>query len=135
VADGLIEEFKAWVWKPPYWSWRVRGRSNAVLQVYRGRLTVTSRFRVGGWPEIEYRWPTVVLQTLWPFGAPTILFETDGKLASCWVRSGHDRLRGVLEQAGFAVVEVRRLGWEAPHPVSEAVLGTHAQHVPNAIIG
>lgn len=134
-ADISVEAFKAWVWTPPYWSWRVRGVSNATLGVYPGGFTVSSRFARGGWPESDYRWPAVVIQTLRPFGGPSVLFDINGALASCAVRRFDGaRLRSALESADLMIIDVSRLGWEAPHRVTRAALGEHADEVPSSVV-
>jgi hypothetical protein len=133
--EGWVEEFSAWVWTPPYWSWRLRGRSNATLLISHGRFVVRSRFVRGGWPDTDYRWPAVLIQTLRPWGRSSVLFEMSAKLASCSVpRSQRTRLYSGLERAGFAIVEERRLGWETPHPATREVLGARATDVPGAIV-
>jgi hypothetical protein len=103
AGDGAwVEEFRAWVWRPPFWSWRVRGLNNATLRIGSARFLVHSRFARGGWPDTKYCSPIVVIQTLRPLGGPSLLFEMDGKLASCSVRgSERARLRAALEHAGL----------------------------------
>jgi hypothetical protein len=110
--------------------------SNATLLVHPGGLSISSRFRVGGWPEVVYRWPVVVIQTLRPLAVgPSILFEMNGELASCTLWWFHgERLRAAVRRAGLRIIGVRRLGWEAPHPVSTYALGEHANEVPSAIV-
>jgi hypothetical protein len=134
--EAWSDEFRAWVWKPPYWWPRVRGMSNATLRVHPGGFSISSRFRVGGWANIEYDWPAVVIQRLRPLAiGPSVLFEMNGELGSCmvWWFEG-ERLRAALKRAGLRIIEVTHLGWERPHHVSVEALGKHATQVPRAII-
>lgn len=135
--DAWIEEFKAWVWEPPYWRLRVRGLSNATLCVRPGGFTLKPRRlydRISGWCEITYEWPVVVLETLLPFRSPGLLFEMSGRLARCSVNYEAARLRAALERADLSVIDVKHWGWEAPRPVAEAVLGEHLAEVPAAVV-
>jgi len=135
-VDDWVESFKVRVWEPPYLRARVRGVSNATLYVRPGRFTLEARRfyqRIGGWQEIEYEWPAVVVETLLPLGGPGLLFEMSGKLARCALPRQGARLRHVLHRAGFSVVEVRRWGWEAPRLVDPSVLGEHVGGVPRAV--
>jgi hypothetical protein len=131
------EEFKAWVWEPPYWRVRVRGLSNAVLEVRPGGFTLRARHlyeRISGWREITYEWPAVVLETLLPFRSPGLLFEMSGQLARCGLRYEAGRLRPALNRAGISIIEVKHWGWEAPRPVVRTALGEHVAEVPAAVI-
>jgi hypothetical protein len=58
---------------------------------------------------------------------------TDG-LARCAVLFNGARLRNALDHAGISVIEVRRWGWDQPHPVEVSVLGEHAADVPRAVV-
>ena len=137
AEDKWVEEFKAWVWEPPYWRVRVRGLPNARLYIRRGGFALQARRfypRLLGWHEITCEWPAVVLETLLPFRSPGLLFEMSGKLARCSLRYEAGRLRPALSQAGLSVIEVKHWGWEAPRPVARAVLGEHLAEVPPAVI-
>jgi hypothetical protein len=107
--------------------------SNATLLIFEGGFAVRSRFLVGTWSDTECRWPVVVIQTLRPISGPSLLFEMNGKLASCRVMFEGRRLRAALKRAGFTIIEVSQLGWEAPRRVSKDILGVHASEVPSAI--
>jgi hypothetical protein len=132
-----VETFNAWVWRPPSFSWRIRGISTAALDVYPGGFTVRAvglERRIFGWGEIEYGWPAVVVETSLPGCDPGLLFEMHGELARCalapWARR---RVVAALERGGLTVIPVRRWGWEAPHKVRAGVLGEHVTRVPRVV--
>ncbi len=136
-SEDWVETFKAWVWEPPFERMRVRGLSNATLFVCPGRFTMQARRfyrRIGGWEQVEYDWPAVVIETLRPIGGPGLLFEMSTKLARCAVPRQGARLRNALNRAGFVVVEFRHRGWEARRRVPADVVGGEAANVPRAIL-
>jgi hypothetical protein len=57
-----------------------------------------------------------------------------GRLARCAVQFEGRRLRAALERAGLMTIEVRRLGWEAPHRVDATVLGAHVTDLPRVVV-
>jgi hypothetical protein len=125
------------VWEPPFERVRVRGLCNASLFIRPGRFTTEARGhyrRIGGWDELDYDWPTVVVETLKPFGSPGLLFEMSRSLARCAVPRQGDRLRDALRRAWFQLLEWRHWGWEAPRPVPPDVIGEQAANVPRAVI-
>jgi hypothetical protein len=135
--EDWVETFSAWVWEPPFERMRVRGLSNATLFIRPGRFTVEARRyyrRIGGWDQLAYDWPTVVVETLRPLGGPGLLFEMSGKLARCAVQFQGQRLRGALSRAGFVVIEWSHWGWEAPRRVPPDVIGEQAANVPAVVV-
>ncbi len=137
----LIAQFPGWVYES-YRFPRYRGFATADLFVYPHRLVVRSRkFKPLPAPqsfkEIEYRWPTVVVETFKPTGkilaTSQVLVEIHGRLGSVSVR-GRRRLREALLQAAFGVVEVSCWGWEAPSEVTREVLGHEAANVPPCVV-
>ena len=141
----LIAQFPAWVFES-YRLVRYRGFATADLWVYPRRLVVRSRElklvpkfvpAPQSFKEIEYRWPTVVVETFKPTGkilaTSEVLIEIHGRLGCVSVR-GRRRLRDALEQAGFGVVEVSCWGWEHPSEVSRDVLGDEAANVPPCVV-
>jgi hypothetical protein len=133
-----VETFNVWVWRPPSFSWRIRGISTARLDVYPGGFTVRPielERLMFGWDDVEYRWPAVVLETHIPTWDPGLLFELRSELARCGLKHW-DRRRALaaLERAELTVIEVRRLGWEAPHRVHSDVLGPLVEDVPEVVV-
>ena len=114
-----VETFNAWVWRPQSFSWRIRGISTARLDIYPGGFTVRAvglERRLFGWDEVEYTWAAVVLETHIPTWDPGLLFEFRSELARCGLKPWDRRsVVAALERAGLAIIEVRHLGWEAPH--------------------
>jgi hypothetical protein len=116
---------------------RARGFSTGSLLVYPGRFVVVPMSeRLGkllSLPElIEYEWPAVVIEQELPTLAAGVLVDTGGRLGLVAVGSSWTgrRLAEILNEAGFAVIEVKRWGWEAPHTASEAELGEYVDRVP-----
>jgi hypothetical protein len=115
----------------------VRGLTNATLFIRPGGFTMEARpfyRRIGGWEELSYDWPAVVVETLRPFSGSGLLFEMSGKLARCAVQFQGARLRAAVNRAGFVVVEWRHWGWEAPCRVPPDVIGEQAANVPHAVM-
>ena len=104
---------------------QIRGVGTGHLDVYQGEFRVRAnrfaRLLRRRW-DVMYDWPTVVVQHIRPIPSAAVLFELDGRLASAAVLGKGKRLVEVLRSADFHVIEVSRLGWEAPAPVSGAEL-------------
>ena len=80
-------------------------------------------------------WPAVVIERKLPTFMPGVLVQVGnglGLVATGWLEGR--RLAESLKAAGFNVIEVRRWGWEAPHTVSEQVLGGHVDQVPPCVV-
>jgi hypothetical protein len=84
---------------------------------------------------IDYEWPAVVIERLLPTRQAGVLVDIDGRLGRVIVRppSGR-RLAAALRAASFAVIDVKRWGWEAPHQVSKADLNGYVDQVPASVI-
>jgi hypothetical protein len=138
VSTPPLAAFHAWLWVPGR-RLRARGFATVQLDVFPRRLVVTPRFGhelfnyVLGIPRlIEYDSQAVVLQQLRPTHQTYVLLDVDGGLGSVSVGPlSVNRLRPALREAGFAVVETARWGWERPRRVASAELDGHADHVPS----
>ncbi len=131
-------EFSAWVWNPRDIA-RWRGFPTARLLVYRRELQIIvsplGRLLRAAPDLIRYDWSAVVVQRLRPTGRRSVLVEIDAKLGSVAVsRAGRGRLRRALELGGFEVIEVERIGWEAPRAVKGTVLGAAVDRVPPCVV-
>jgi hypothetical protein len=84
---------------------------------------------------IDYDWPAVVIERQLPTLQAGVLVDIDGRLGRVIVRppSGR-RLAAALRAAGFAVIDVKRWGWEAPHQVSKADLNGYVDQVPASVV-
>jgi hypothetical protein len=86
-----------------------------------------------GWTEIEYRW--AVLERHIPTWGSGLLIEMRSELARCAIKQWeHRRVVAALQRAGLSVIELRHVGWEAPHRVSPDLLGAHAKDVPSVVL-
>jgi hypothetical protein len=137
VADGA--RFPAWVWQPRTLV-RLRGLGYATSDIWitPGRIVTESRRHplLGmRHQRIEYNWSTVVGETVTPYlFMPGLLVDIHGQLGKVVV-SGRHRLRRALADAGFNVVDIKRLAWvEAPLPVPRQILGDHINEVPECVI-
>jgi hypothetical protein len=85
---------------------------------------------------VEYSWPAVVIERKLPTLASGVLVDIGGRLGLVAVSSSWSgrRFAEVLKEAGFAVIEVKRWGWEAPRPVSAAALGGYVDQVPPRVV-
>jgi hypothetical protein len=137
----MIAHFPAWVYEPNRLL-RYRGFATNDLWIFPNRLVVVPRRlkpfpRPHGFKDVEYSWPTVVIETLRPTGKPLgtsqALIEIHGQLGSVSVR-GRRRFRRALQQAGFKIIEVTHWGWEAPHQVPARILGAEVGNVPPSVV-
>ncbi len=140
--------FPTWVWEPNR-MFRYRGFATADIWISPGRIVVvTRRLPLGARPlrlqQLEYTWPTAVVQFLKPnYWTATLLLDMGGQLGSASVRGRH-RLPDALSTAGFNVIEsVRRWepyrsrirnGWERPRAVPMALLGARLNEVPPCVV-
>ena len=134
-----LDAFSAWTWVPTT-TLRARGFSTARLLLFPRRFVVIPRSeRLGRLLDlpasIDYEWPAVVIERQLPTLQAGVLVDIDGRLGRVIVRppSGR-RLAAALRAAGFAVIDVKRWGWEAPHQVSKADLNGYVDQVPASVV-
>jgi hypothetical protein len=106
--------------------------------VTRSRLDVIPNRpgQVFGVPFVRYEWPAVVIEKrrFLP-GGDGVLVEINGELGKVAVlERSRGQLRRALEAAAFEVIETTHFGWEAPHPVDPAELGTASARVPPCVL-
>lgn len=134
-----LEEFSPWTWVPGA-VMRARGFSTDRFLLFEGRFLVVPQRGIAGrfsslTEAIDYRWPAVVLERKLPtrFTGALAPIGYGLGLVGIGLLEGR-RLAGSLKAAGFTVIEVKRWGWEAPHTVSEQVLGGYVDQVPPCVV-
>jgi hypothetical protein len=139
VNSAPLEEFAAWTWVPGAVI-RARGFSTDRLLLFEGRFLVVPRQGIAGrfsalTEAIDYEWPAVVVERKLPMLLTGLLGPIGYGLGLVGIGLLESRrLAGSLKAAGFTVIEVRRWGWEAPHVVSEQVLGGYVDQVPPCVV-
>jgi hypothetical protein len=134
-----LDEFPAWTWVPGTLM-HARGFSPDRLLLFERRFLVLPQRGVAGRfsglaEAIDYRWPVVVVEQKVPLPVRGVLVPIGyglGLVGIGLLKGG--RLPELLRGAGFKVIEVRRWGWEAPHAVSEKVLGENVDQVPPCVV-
>jgi len=119
--------------------------STCDLWIEAGRISIRPKSRFAHWynfEQIDYRWPTVVLQrSVAPLGGIGLLVDIDGRLGAAWV----ERRRSVaanLDAYGFNVIHSPGRTWAPrwtprpgkPLPVPRDVLGSHIAEVPPSFV-
>jgi hypothetical protein len=119
-----LAQVSSWTYDPAA-TMRVRGIPTATLLVYPRlvRVVPVNLPRSLTVPEVDYEWPSVVVQRfVWSYrlnlpGIPTVLLDINGQLGSAMALVRSARLSQVLCDAGCHVIKDTVRGWETPRPL------------------
>lgn len=134
--------YQAWMWQSSYT--QAHGFSTHTLAVWPGCLVVeptAAGRRFAAAMPLLYEYPAVVVERLsWLPGIAFpdltgVLVDIEGRLGKVVVRGGsRGRLTASLRAAQFGVLEISRVGWEAPHAVTASHLGDLVDRVPRGVL-
>jgi hypothetical protein len=113
-----------------------RGWSSHRLVVHPRRIVVapTGLGRRLGARQVVYSWPAVVVKRRRLLPIVDVLVDVDGKLGEVTLIGRGPRIRALLEQGGFAVVDVRARDVLSAQPISRRDAGSLVSQLPTSVV-